>query len=125
MNTHEENKRLVEMARRANTERYEAHSRETLKKHITTKFRTTMIGTLAIIEEQWGYLWGHGLPEEELTDSQSDARKEWEVIRTEILNNGNNQMRAALAEIEQYTVKYNKKEYNFLIKDSKELTRNE
>ena len=123
MNSHEENKKVVALARKANEERYEAHSREIMKKHITTKFRTTMIGTLDILEQQYGYKWGHGLSEEECTVEQLSERDRWQLIRTEILNNGNNQMRAALAEVEQYTVKYNKKEYKFLItKDSKELT---
>ena len=123
MSNYEENKKLVRLSKKANDERYEAHSKTNLKRHIETKFRTTMIGALARFEELFGYLWGHGKQEFELTDEELEQREKWHLARTEILNNGNNQARAALAEIDQHTVRYNKQEYNFLVKkDNQELT---
>lgn len=114
---HEENKRLVALSRKANDVRYEAHSKATLKRHIETKFRTTMIGSLSRFEKIFGEeVWGYGLDEDLLTDTQKENQEKWQLARTEILNNGNNQMRAALAEVDNNTIRYNKMEYTFLLK---------
>lgn len=103
------------MARKANEEKYTEHSKENLKRHLTIKFRTTMIGSLARFEEMFGHLWGHGLYEDELTEDQLRYRQTWELVRTEVLNNGNNQLRAALSEVDMHTIKYNKMEYKFIV----------
>jgi len=104
------------LAKKANEQKYENHSRETLKRHVQTKFKTTMIGALARFEDMFGYLWGDKLDERDLNDEQLEFRKMWNIVRTEILNNGNNQLRAVMSEIEQYTVRYNKMEYKFIVK---------
>lgn len=122
---HEELKSIVKMTRDAHDKKYEAHSKSMLKKHVETKFKTTMIGALSKFEELFGSLWGHGLREEELSEQQLQFRDSWQLARTEILNNGNNQLRAAQSEIDQYTIRFNKNEYNFIIKDKKGLTENE
>lgn len=118
-------KAIVSMTRQANDQKYEAHSKSMLKKHIETKFKTTMIGSLSKFEELFGHLWGHGLADNELTEEQLRFKEAWQLARTEILNNGNNQLRAAHNEIEQYSIRFNKNEYNFLVKDKKGLTRDE
>lgn len=106
---------LAAQARKANQDRYAAHSRETLKRHITSKLKTTMIGALASFEEAFGYLWGRGLDEEDLTPEQIKNRDVWELVRTEVLNKGNNQLRAAMSEIDLYSVVFNKMEYKFVV----------
>lgn len=117
MSEHEENKRLVDLSKKANDAKYEAHSKATLKRHIETKFKTTMIGALSRFEKIFGEeVWGHGLDDELLTDAQKDNREKWQLARTEILNNGNNQMRASIAEVDNNTIRYNKMEYKFLVK---------
>ena len=124
MDTHEEQRRAVQLRRKANEERFENHSKETLKRNIKTKIKTTMIGAISKFEEVFGSLWGHGLDESELTEDQYLCRERWNYVRTEILNNGNNQSRGAMAEIDQNTVRYNKTRYNFdvkLTKDQQEL----
>ena len=113
--THEEMKKISQLAKKANIQRQQIHSRENLKRHIQIKFKTTMIGGLAKFEESFGNLWGHGLSAEELTDEQASYRELWQLVRTEILNQGNNQLRAAMSEVDNYTVTYNKTEYKFLI----------
>ncbi len=124
--SHDRNKRLLGAHKKANEEKYEAHSKATLKRHIETKFRTTMIGALSKFEKMFGDLWGHGLPNDQLTEEQITNKEKWQLVRTEILNNGNNQMRAAMSEIDNNTIKYNKNKYEFLIKkDDKELTDND
>ncbi len=122
MSEHEENKKIVALSRKANDVKFEAHSKATLKRHIETKFRTTMIGSLSRFEKIFGEeVWGHGLDEDLLTDEQKENKEKWQLARTEILNNGNNQMRAAVAEVDQNTIRYNKMEYTFLLKKPKDL----
>jgi len=113
--SHEEMKRMAAMARKVNDERSAIHSKNVLKKHIQTKFKTTMIGSLDQFEQNFGHLWGHGLDDVELTDEQFDMRELWQLTRTEILNNGNNQLRAALAEVDNNTIHYIKNQYEFLV----------
>lgn len=122
---HTELKTLHSAHRKANEQRYEAHSKETLKRNITTKFKTTMIGALSKFEDMFGDLWGHGKDDYELNRQQAELKKRWDIVRTEILNNGNNQLRAAIAEVDQYTIRYNKTEYNFILRNKGELTRDE
>jgi hypothetical protein len=74
-----------------------------------------MIGALASFEEAFGQLWGKGLDDVELTSDQRQYKDIWELIRTEVLNKGNNQLRAAMSEIDQYTVAFNKMEYKFVV----------
>lgn len=117
--------RIVEARKRANEERAANHSRSQLTRHIEVKMKTTMIGALAKFEENFGSLWGHGLDDSQLTETQRQYKELWNLTRTEILNNGNNQLRAAKDEINCYTIRFNKFETQFLIKDSQELTEDE
>ena len=83
-----------------------------LKAIITKRFQTTMIGSLHQFEKYFGYMWGIGLEEDELTDQQLDAREAWELTRNQILNNGNNQLRQMLLDIEN-NQNICKKQYNY------------
>jgi hypothetical protein len=60
------------------------------------------------MEQKFGFLWGQGKPTSQLTDRERDMLYLKEELRTEILNNGNNQKRAAVAEINQYEVEWNR-----------------
>lgn len=62
-------------------------------KNIETRFKTTMIGSLAKFEEYFGYLW------EDDNKNRLEYEKLWEQTRNAILNNGNNQLRLALDEL--------------------------
>jgi hypothetical protein len=74
-----------------------------LKKKLTTGF----IGAIARFEEHIGReLWGHGKPESECTKEQLAWRAVWDDCRTEVLNNGNSQIRAIESEMGQYDVKW-------------------
>lgn len=115
METHDQMKKIVQLAREANEKKYENRSKESLKRHITTKLKTTMIGSLDRFEKIFGGLWGHGKPDSDLTPEEAENKKLWELVRTEVLNNGNNQLRAAMSEVDQYTVKYNKQKYDFVV----------
>ena len=123
--SHELNKKLVEMRREASEHKHLAHSKEMLRRNINNKIKTTMITALSEFEKMFGYLWGIGKKEKELTEEEKLFREKWQITRTNILNKGNDQIRFSNAEIDQYTVKFNKNEYNFLIKDKKGLIKDD
>lgn len=101
----------VSIARRQDAivakDRLKEQSKQRLMKIISTKHRTTLIGSLSRFEEFIGkMLWGHGKPDDELTPEQLQWKEMWLQCRTEILNNGNNQLRALEKEIVQYDVEW-------------------
>ncbi len=99
-------KKMKDAARKANQERSEANSRRKLEGVIKKKCQTTMIGALARFEERFGGLWGHGRPLEDLSEEELIEREKWDITRTEVLNNGNNQLRAIQEELSRYVVNY-------------------
>lgn len=99
-------KKLKEAAQKANKERSAANSRRKLEGVVQKKCQTIMIGALARFEERFGSLWGHGKPVTELTPEELEQREKWDLVRTEVLNNGNNQLRAVKEELSRYTVSY-------------------
>jgi hypothetical protein len=82
-------------------------------KNIEKKFKTTMIGSLAVFERHFGDIWGHG--QQDPTDEQLEARRLWEQARTEILNNGNTQLRIAQEEVAEYTMTWNRYQTEFIV----------
>jgi hypothetical protein len=68
---------------------------------ISKRFETTIIGSLVRFEESFGYLWGLD-SNKPLTAKEQDFLDMWEILRTSILNHGNNQMRMALDDIINY-----------------------
>lgn len=79
------------------------------EKILKKRFQTTMIGAIYEFEKAFGYLWGQDKDEnEELTDKEEKFLDIWEDTRNKILNNGNNQLRKALSEINS-----NKNHYKF------------
>jgi hypothetical protein len=98
-----------------NDDRYALHSKKRFIKTMSTKFKTTMIGALAAFEEDFGYLWGHGKQEDELTLEEKKCRELWNETRTAILNKGNNQLRATIDELSHYTLKWEKYQTQFII----------
>ena len=97
---------------------YNNSSKSRLENVIITKFNTTFIGALDSFEKRFGYLWNHGKPFSELTDNQKDFRDLWNEVRNDVLNRGNSQLRNALAEIDEYSVVWNKKQYTFKIEEN-------
>lgn len=87
-----------------NTKRNKQNSVDNLKRIAATKFKTTMIFPLSILEISFGSYWGQGLPEDQLTPEQLMNRKKWNECRNNILNMGNNQLRGFLNELDQYSI---------------------
>ena len=84
------------------------------------RLQTTMIGALSEFEKSFGYLWGLDKDDEEpLTPKEERFLDIWEETRNKVLNNGNNQLRKAIAEINKvsgnnvrYSYKFNVREDN-------------
>lgn len=100
---------------------YPDSSKQRLVNNIVKKFNTTTIGSLAIIEETFGFLWGHGISYNQLDEDQKDWREAWSEARTKILDLGNSNLRASQSEISQYTINWNRYVTNFVIKDKEEF----
>ena len=115
-NTHEDMRARRVVAKTQNEERAKTHSKKQLIRHVTKKFKTCMIGAIARCEDTMGHLWGHGKPLDELSTEEREWKDKWDRLRDDILNNGNNQLRAALDEISQYDVKWEKFQTEFIIK---------
>lgn len=106
------------------SQKYNESSKKALIKILETKLKTSFIAPLSHFEQSFGFLWGHGKKESELTTDELNYRAIWNAIRTNVLNNGNNQIRAIQNELAQYTVTWNRYQLNFkgtnLIKEQKQ-----
>jgi hypothetical protein len=88
-----------------------------IKSILTKRFQTTMIGSLYEFEQVFGYLWGLDKDESNLTPTENKFRLLWEDTRNAILNNGNNQLRKCIADLDRvekdppkkYTYKFYKR----------------
>jgi hypothetical protein len=80
---------------------------------LTKRFQTTMIGALFEFEKMFGYLWGQDKHEDELTNKELDFLDRWDSVRNQILNNGNSQLRKAIADLDKVNgqIKYNYRFY--------------
>ncbi len=88
--------------------KYNEASKRRLLNNIKKKFDTTIIGSLAVFEEEFGYLWAHGDSDEDLSDTEQEFRDMWQEVRTKILDAGNSNLRAAQSEISQYTLSWDR-----------------
>jgi len=113
-------KALVSRAKEAKEQRYLELSRQRLDKLVSTKIRTAFIGALAAFEEGYGFLWGHGKDESELTSEEKKLREIWIQIRTKVLNNGNSQVRATQTEIANHVIKWNRYHMNLPVRQVEE-----
>jgi len=108
--------RFIKDAKKNSQRKYETNSKKRLMNNVAKKLQTTMIGALAQFEKQFGELWGIDEDIGNLTPEQQFYRSKWESVRTEVLNNGNNQIRAAMDELSQYTITWNRFQTSFIVK---------
>ena len=95
--------------------------RRRLGEILERKLRTTFIGAISAIEESlFGKLWGHGLRPEERTEDQQRWYDAWQQVRTKILNNGNNQLRAVQNELSLHKVEWLRHQTVLPVKPSQE-----
>jgi hypothetical protein len=102
-------------------QKYNESSKKQLMKILETKIRTSFIAPLSYFEANFGFLWGHGKEESKLTKEELHYRQIWNFIRTNVLNNGNNQIRAVCNELNQYTVSWNRYQLNFKSDSNSEI----
>lgn len=95
-------------ADKKNAENFKVVSKDRLNKNLEKKFRTTFIGNISTFEKFFGELWGHGKDYRDLTPTEKKWRKIWDTCRKEVLDKGNNELRAANNELSEYTVEWNR-----------------
>ena len=77
-----------------------------------------MIGSIARVEEYFGYLWAHG--KDNPTEREEEFRVLWDELRNEILNHGNFHIRKGLDDIHEIVDMQDRKyEYNFIMEDQR------
>ena len=79
--------------KKAREQRSKDVSHDNLLKGAKKKIQTTMIGSLSDIEEFFGFLWGFGEAETDLSEDQKHMKCIYEDIRAKILDRGNTQIR--------------------------------
>ena len=115
---HSKLKRSHDAARKLSHAKYEVSSKKRLITNIERKFKTTMIGALSHFEKLFGELWGFDNSNPPGQEEEYWHEK-WQAVRTEILNNGNNQLRACLDEIAQYTMTWDRYQTEFIVHKDK------
>ncbi len=86
-----------------------------LKDLTDQSFTTCFINSLYRFEESFGFIWGHGHDNTELTLKEKENKEKWELIRKNILDIGNKQKRIlkkAIDELDryQYNVEFRRKD---------------
>ena len=71
---------------------------------VSKKFQTTFIGALSAFEKEFGHLWGNDKKPADRTPQEQEYYRRWQQVRTVVLNNGNNNARAVLNELRQYSM---------------------
>jgi len=94
--------------------RLDEDSKRRLKEIAAKKFRTCFIFSLAEFESTFGLeIWGHDMPEEDITPEQAANRLRWEQVRKNILDKGNAQARALGMEIDSHNIRFNRYRMDF------------
>lgn len=100
---------------------YSEESKKRLFAILEKKIKTTMIGALQAIEDEFGFLWGKD--KRELTDVEIKMAEMYKNLRKRILDNGNNQIQAVRNELEQYNINWNR--YSLVLEVKKEEGKDE
>lgn len=108
---------MRQAAQQATQANYAEESRKRFEKIVSTKMKTTFIGALSSFEKNLGFLWGQGKKDSERTEEERQLNQIWQNIRTEVLNNGNNQLRAILNELQNHSVSWNRHQLQILAKN--------
>ena len=111
-------KTLIQMKRESEARqkaKYKTDSKERLKKIATKKLQTTMIGALDSIEKHLGFLW----EDDEEGKCNAGLRDTYDIVRQEILDRGNDQIRNMMTEIDQYDMEWLRYQLKLQVKPRK------
>ena len=109
-----------DVEKKATQQSFEAASRKRLLRILEKKLNTSFIGALSQFETHFGKLWGHGKDEMDCSAEELAWREIWNLCRTDVLNNGNNQLRAVVVELGLYDVAYNGYKLNLPVGNAKQ-----
>lgn len=87
--------------------------------------KTSFIGAISACESHFGFLWGHDKNEKDLNENERAMKETWEGIRAQILDNGNNQLRAVINEMGNYSIHWDRYSLDFPIQPTEENKENE
>ncbi len=107
---------MKQAAQQATQANYAEESRKRLDKIISTKMNTTFIGALSSFEKSFGFMWGQGKKEVDRTEEEQQLYQIWQNVRTEVLNNGNNQLRALRNELQNHNISWNRHQLHIAAK---------
>ena len=109
---------LKKQLKETQNQRYLEQSRERLTKIISTKIKTSFIGALDVFEKHFGHFWGYNIETGETKPKSLEERRLyelWQLVRTQVLDKGNNQLRAAQSEISNHIVSWQRYHIDFII----------
>lgn len=106
--------KLYDKIKETNEQKYLDQCRQRLDKIISTKIRTTFIGAIDQIQQTFGFLWKDGL-DCDLNEDEIKMRQLFDQLRTNILNIGNRELRAAKNEIANQTISWNRYHTEFKV----------
>jgi hypothetical protein len=90
--------------KQAREDRYKEVAHNELYQKSVKRIQTTMIGSLSTLEEYFGFLWGFGQPEQEITEEQKYMKSVYEKARSKILDRGNAQMDSLESDFVKYEI---------------------
>lgn len=100
---------------------YNAKSKDRLEKIVLKHVRTAFIGALDKFENSaFGKICGLNKEFDELNDQEKKWRYEWNRVRQEIFDNGNDRIRDIRKELEEYDIFWNRHNYQFKVCESRE-----
>lgn len=107
MDKQQELLKLHKLQRKRSQQKLLDDSKERLQGLSNKKFKTCFVFAIVEFEKVFGLeLWGHGLPDDQLSELQRANRDRWQQVRTSILNKGNTQSRAMIAEMDLHEIKF-------------------
>ena len=94
-------------------------NREKLEKDTINKLNTTMIGAIAAIEEELGFIFGHD--KDARTIEEEAMYKIFRDVRSRILGLGNEQIKRFMLDVKLYDIKGPYYKYDFVSPDYKHI----
>jgi hypothetical protein len=88
----------------------QAESTDNLAEEIKKRIKTTMIGSIAVVEEYFSFLW-----EQDAKNSQH-FKEIFQEARSKILDKGNGQLRSVDSDLSKYRIETKYVNYKFPIK---------